>query len=190
MLSFQRQDKADAGGKQRALAGVRLRLARALSAFIEVGGVHVAASGGVKNDHAYPSGDTKAGFGNIPFPRDEYTAEQITLYVNLDLVQIRGYGLGNVAERLLILPSLYKVHALIGEGMRLRTACNLHILHEEIQTEMPKGRPLPALEDLERDLKSVIAECKDLMTVTCMKFEGELKRGKAEDPTGTDGVDE
>ena len=38
------------------LAGGRLRVARALSAFIEADGVRVAASGGVKNDHVNPSG--------------------------------------------------------------------------------------------------------------------------------------
>ncbi len=63
------------------LAGGRLRIARALSAFIEAEGVNVAASGGVKNDHVNPQGVTKDGFGNVPFARDEYTAEKITLFV-------------------------------------------------------------------------------------------------------------
>src|SRR5665213_3560579 len=40
------------------LAGGRLRLKRSLSAFVEADGVRVAASGGVKNDHVNPSGDT------------------------------------------------------------------------------------------------------------------------------------
>ena len=75
------------------LAGGRLRVARALSAFIEASGASVAASGGVKNDHVNPSGDTKSGFGNVPFSRDEYVAERIDCYINLDLAQIRGYGL-------------------------------------------------------------------------------------------------
>lgn len=57
------------------LAGGRLRVARALSAFIEASGVRIAASGGVKNDHVNPSGVTKDGFGNVPFARDEFTAE-------------------------------------------------------------------------------------------------------------------
>jgi CRISPR-associated protein Csb1 len=76
------------------LAGGRLRVPRALSAFIEAEGVKGAASGGVKNDHVNPSGDTKKGFGNVPFARDEFTAERIVLYAKLDLSQIRGYGLG------------------------------------------------------------------------------------------------
>ena len=172
-----------------ALAGGRLRVARALSAFIEADDVRVAASGGVKNDHVYPSGDTKAGFGNVPFARDEYTADRITLFVNLDLAQIRGYGLGDAAERLLILLSLYKLRALTGEGMRLRTACDLRVQDDEIRAVMPRGWILPPIEELERDLKSAIAVCRDRMTVTSMTFEDELRKGKSEDQTGTDDGD-
>ncbi len=163
------------------LAGGRLRVARVLSAFIEADNVQVAASGGVKNDHVNPSGDTKAGFGNVPFARDEYTAESITLYVNLDLSQIRGYGLGAKVERLLILLSLYKLRALTGEGMRLRTACDLKVVDEDIQATMPEGWALPGLKDLASEVQSAIAECEDRMQVTCVTFEDELKKGKAQD---------
>ena len=48
------------------LAGGRFRMARALSSFIEATGINLAASGGVKNDHVDPQGNTKAGFGNVP----------------------------------------------------------------------------------------------------------------------------
>ena len=164
-----------------ALAGGRLRVARALSSFIEADGVQVAASGGVKNDHVNPSGVTKSGFGNVPFARDEYTAERITLYVNLDLAQIRGYGLGDEAERLLTLLSLYKLRALTREGMRLRTACDLRVESDELQATMPQGWDLPPIEALEEDLQSAIAECKDRMDVTKVKFEDELKKGKDQD---------
>ena len=90
------------------MAGGRLRVARSLSAFIEASEAQVAASGGVKNDTVNPSGDTARGFGNVPFHREEYTAQTITAYFNLDLGQIRGYGLGSESERLLILLALYK----------------------------------------------------------------------------------
>ncbi|HQU17350.1 MAG TPA: type I-U CRISPR-associated RAMP protein Csb1/Cas7u, partial [Gammaproteobacteria bacterium] len=53
------------------LAGGRLRLPRALSAFIEARDSKVASSGGVKNDSVNLSGDTSKGFGNVPFARDE-----------------------------------------------------------------------------------------------------------------------
>lgn len=172
------------------LAGGRLRVARALTAFIEADGVHVAASGGVKNDHVNPSGDTKTGFGNVPFPRDEYTAKQITLYVNLDLAQIRGYGLGGSAERMLILLSLYKLRTLTSEGMRLRTACDLRVESNELQAAMPQGWVLPPMEALERGLQSAIADCKAQMVVTSVTFEDELKKGKDQDQTRPDSSDE
>ena len=169
------------------LAGGRLRVARALSAFIEADDVRVAASGGVKNDHvnpSWPEAERRKGFGNVPFARDEYTAERITLYVNLDLAQIRGYGLGDAVERLLVLLSLYKLRALTSDGMRLRTACDLHVENEEIRATMPVGWALPKVGDLERDAKSAITKCKDQMVVTCVTFEDDLKKGKDTDDTG------
>ena len=165
------------------LAGGRLRVARALSAFIEADNVQVAPSGGVKNDHVNPSGVTKDGFGNVPFARDEYTAESITLYVNLDLAQIRGYGLEDAVERLLILLSLYKLRVLTNGGMRLRTACDLCVKQDTIEATMPQGWPLPALDDLKEDMKTAISECKDQMVVKKVTFEDKFKKGKDEEKT-------
>ncbi len=169
------------------LAGGRLRIARAISAFIEADGVRVAASGGVKNDHVNPQGDTKAGFGNVPFARDEFTAESITLFVNLDLGQIRGYGLGEPPERLLILIALYKVRALLDGSLRLRTACDLEVDHNRagslIRARQPEGFELPALVILEPAVKETIGQCKDQMVVTEVSFEDDLKKGKDEPKT-------
>ena len=167
-----------------ALAGGRLRVARALSAFIEADDVQVAPSGGVKNDHVNPSGDTRAGFGNVPFARDEYTGT-ITLYVILDLAQIRGYGLDDPAESLLILLSLYKLRALTDEGMRLRTACDLRTGSKDVVAEEPAGWSLPELDILQKEVKSIAAECSNQMVVTCMKFEDELKKGKVQGETAS-----
>jgi len=161
------------------LAGGRLRVSRALSAFIEADDVQVAPSGGVKNDHVNPSGDTKQGFGNVPFARDEYTAKSITLYTNLDLVQIRAYGLGNDVEQLLILLALYKLRALIQGGMRLRTACDLYTISKEYKATQPEGWILPEFNDLKKDVNAAIANCKDKMTVEEVEFNDELKKGKA-----------
>ena len=170
------------------LAGGRLRVARALSAFVEADNVQVAPSGGVKNDHVNPSGVTKDGFGNVPFARDEYTAESITLYVNLDLAQIRGYGLGDAMEQLLILLSLYKLRALTDEGMRLRTACDLHVEETTIEARRPRGWRLPELDDLKKGLKSAISDCKEKMAVTVVTFEDELKKGKDSDDSASGGA--
>jgi CRISPR-associated protein Csb1 len=162
------------------LAGGRLKVARALSAFIEADGVRIAASGGVKNDHVNPSGETKSGFGNVPFARDEFTAERITLYANLDLTQIRGYRLGAEAENLLILLALFKLRALIDGNLRLRTACDLRATNKSILAIAPEGFNLPALADLTEALGPIIAACKKLMTVTKVAFNDELKKGTEE----------
>ncbi|MEJ5357903.1 MAG: type I-U CRISPR-associated RAMP protein Csb1/Cas7u [Desulfobacterales bacterium] len=160
------------------LAGGRLRVARALSAFIEAEGVRIAASGGVKNDHVNPEGDTSAGFGNVPFARDEYTAERITLFVNLDLAQIRGYGLGKEAERLLTLLSLFKLRRLLDGNLRLRTACDLRVDADSIRAVAPAGFPLPEADAILADLKPLIQGLKDSMHVRTARFEDPLKSAK------------
>lgn len=174
------------------LAGGRLRVARALSAFIEADGVRVAASGGVKNDHVNPQGDTKSGFGNVPFARDEFTAERITLYVNLDLGQIRGYGLGDQANRLLILLALYKLRVLLDGSLRLRTACDLEVDPKTAgatRARRPEGFELPGEAALKDELGSAIKACKEQMTVTEVRFEDELKKGKEEGTENEEGQD-
>lgn len=163
------------------LAGGRLRIARALSAFIEAEGIEVAASGGVKNDHVNPQGDTKTGFGNVPFSRDEYTARSITLYVNLDLDQIRGYGLDESATRLLIVLALYKVRALLSGALRLRTACDLELAASEVTALRPEGFALPSLDELEPELKAALLANKNLLKQTTVHYEDELTKAKDEE---------
>jgi len=160
------------------LAGGRLRLARSLSAFVEADQVRVAASGGVKNDHVNPSGESKTGFGNVPFARDEFTAEHITLYVNLDLVQIRGYALGDDAERLLIILALYKLRALVDGSLRLRTACDLKVIDRSVKATLPEGYELPTLEEMTSSLKTAIMNCKGRMVPKTVNFNDELKKAK------------
>jgi CRISPR-associated protein Csb1 len=133
----------------------RLRLARAISAFIEADGVKVAASGGVKNDRVQPSKDeaggrtASEGFANLPFPRDEYTAKKITLYASVDLAQLRGYGLDDDATKMLILLALYKLRAFVDSPMRLRTACTFELENAgDIESKNVKGFKLPSKEDL------------------------------------------
>lgn len=152
------------------LAGGRLRVARAMSAFIEADGVRVAASGGVKNDHVNPSGDTSVGFGNVPFARDEFTADTITLYANIDLAQIRGYGLGDAAERLLTLLALYKLRRLLEGNLRLRTACDLVPAAEVVMAHRPQNFELPSASALEADLSESIRACASRMDMTDVVF--------------------
>ena len=136
------------------LAGGRLRLPRSLSAFVEAENAKVAASGGVKNDSVNPSGDTGKGFGNVPFARDEWVAEKITAYFNVDLRQIRAFGLGDDVKRLLITLALFKIRKFLVEGLRLRTACDLDV--NGVAVTRPERFDLPTLEDLESELPVLI----------------------------------
>ncbi len=138
------------------LAGGRLRLPRALSSFIEAEAVKEAQSGGVKNDHVNPSGDTGKGFGNVPFARSEFTSPRIVAYFNLDLAQIRAFGLGDAVSQLLIALALFKIQALLHSGLRLRTACDLEVKDSGIIIKRPTGFVLPTLAELEAALPSLI----------------------------------
>jgi len=139
---------------KKALAGGRLRLPRVVSGFIEASDVRVAASGGVKNDQVNPSGDTGKGFGNVPFARDEYVSPDITAYFNVDLAQIRGFGLGAEVERLLIALAMYKIRRFLRTGLRLRTACDLDLVGVEVTR--PEGFELPSEDDLVSELPRLI----------------------------------
>ncbi len=144
---------------KRDLSGGRYRLPRALSAFIEACGVQRAESGGVKNDPVNPSGNTNQGFGNVPFHRTEYTAERIIAYFNLDLAQIRAYGLGESAERFLITLALWKVRRFLAVGLRLRTACDLDVVGD-LEVTRPKDTfAIPSETELATDLPALIQAC-------------------------------
>lgn len=164
------------------LAGGRFRMARALSSFIEATGINLAASGGVKNDHVDPQGNTKAGFGNVPFTRDEYTAERITAFFSLDLKQIRTYGLDRDVQKLLVTLALFKIRALLEGDLRLRTACDLQV--NAIRVTRPEGFQLPALADLRAALPSLVKACADKDSfagdngVTCVVYEEDPKKKK------------
>lgn len=136
------------------VAGGRMRLPRALTAFIEASQVNTVSSGGVKNDALNPSGDTGKGFGNVPFHREEFTGN-ITAYFVLDLALIRGFGLGENVEKLLIAISLFKIHRFLNEGLRLRTACDLEVVGE-LTTKKPVGYTVPTLAEIENALPDLI----------------------------------
>lgn len=136
------------------LAGGRLRLPRALSGFIEAANIRIASSGGVKNDAVNPSGDTKKGFGNVPFNRDEYVSPEIRAFFNIDLAQLRGYGFDPAVFDLLVVIALYKIRRFLATGLRLRTACDLDCIGGEVVR--PSGYVLPQLDELAAALPDMI----------------------------------
>ncbi len=137
--------------------GGRLRITRILSGFIEACGVQVAESGGVKNNIVQP--DLKDGEGNVPFPRTEFTAREIKAFFNLDLALLRGYGLGENAERLLVALSLFKIWRFLSTGLRLRTACDLEVDGVPVVTR-PDDFSLPEEAGLLAECKEMITKCK------------------------------
>jgi CRISPR-associated protein Csb1 len=144
------------------LAGGRLRLPRALSSFIEADEVKEAQSGGVKNDHVKPGKgeegkSSKEGFGNVPFARSEFTSANIVAYFNLDLAQIRAFGLGQSVVDLLIVLALFKIQALLASGLRLRTACDLGVKDGGILIKRPVDFVPPTLPELKTALPGLIA---------------------------------
>lgn len=174
------------------LAGGRLRLARALSGFVEASGVRVAESGGVKNDRVDPSGDTKQGFGNVPFPRTEFTAERITAYFNLDLSQLRGYGLPESATRLLIALALFKVRRFLSTGLRLRSACDLEVVGD-VRVTRPAGFTLPSEQEALAECARLIQSCAKeglFAGVTEVKWEPVKKRSAEKKEGRPDDEDE
>ncbi|MFM9888610.1 MAG: type I-U CRISPR-associated RAMP protein Csb1/Cas7u [Burkholderiales bacterium] len=143
------------------LAGGRLRLPRVLSSFIEAADVREAQSGGVKNDRVNPGkggeGQTSSeGFGNVPFARSEFTSPGITAYFNLDLAQIRAFGMSEAVTKLLVAFSLFKIQALLHSGLRLRTACDLEVKESGVIVKRPEGFKVPPLADLETELPILI----------------------------------
>jgi CRISPR-associated protein Csb1 len=164
---------------KRDLAGGRLRLSRALSGFIEASNVRVAESGGVKNDRVDPRGDTKRGFGNVPFHRTEFVAEKITAFFNLDLALLRGYGLGDEATQLLIVLALFKVRRFLSTGLRLRTACDLTVAGDGgLAVMQPEGLTVPPEDELLAECQRLIKACqakKLFAGVTTVNWEADKK---------------
>lgn len=114
----------------------------------------------MKNDHVNPKGEAKDGFGNVPFQRDEFTARRIVAYFNLDLEEIRGFGLGPDVDTLLVLLALYKIRKLLDGRLRLRTACDLEVAGDGVVTaRRPLGFRLPELKALRAALPGAVAAC-------------------------------
>lgn len=161
------------------IAGGRFKLARALSGFIEAYNVEVVSSGGVKNDRVNPQADAKKGGGNIPYHREEYTAEKITAYFSLDLAQIRGYRLGIELENLLIAIALYKIQRFLDRGLRLRTACDLEAT--TITVKRPDGFELPSYVELSKALPDLVKAASPAFAnppVTVVQYQAEESEKK------------
>ena len=165
--------------------GGTVRLPRCISAFVEAKNVLVVASGGVKFDRVQPEtggesgyGKAKDGYGNVPFHRDEYTAQEITAYFNIDLALLRGLGLEAAAQDMLIALALFKVRRFLHSGLRLRTACDLEVAGDVV-VKRPKAWAVPGLDALEKALPKLIEKAGPGLAdpvVTVTQFTGSKKK--------------
>lgn len=141
------------------------RIVRALSAQIEAIDVRPAHSGGVKRDHVRhgisDTGGSTEGYGSIPYHRTEWAARTIRASFNLDLAQIRSYGLGDDATNLLVAIARWEVAALLDQPLRLRTACDLERVAAEVVDR--NGRPLESPGLLGDEIRAGIASCHELL---------------------------
>jgi CRISPR-associated protein Csb1 len=138
--------------------GGRLRITRALSAFIEAKGIRIAESGGVKHNIVQP--DLKGGEGNVPYHRTEFTAEKVLAYFNLDIALLRSYGLPEVAYQLLLSLSLFKIQRFLSTGLRLRTACDLEPFGDFVIKRPKDDFTIPSEESLLSECTALIAQCR------------------------------
>lgn len=167
----------------------RIKMPRAISAFIEAKGIQEAVSGGTKNNPIDPTGKLRAKdydkdvYGNVPYQRVEYTAERITAYFNLDLGLLKSYDLGKDAWELLVALALYKVRNFLTDGTRLRTACDLKTTGAISVTE-PSDFAVPNDEVLFQYLQKKIVACKPMFAdppVTEFETPVVLKKGKEQE---------
>lgn len=167
----------------------RIRIQRAVSAFIEADNARIAEYGGVKKDHVTTSvtpadesdgdgessGDASTGMGSIPYHRADYTAEAITAYFSVDTAQICAYNLGDQERQLLETLALWKIRRFVESPYRPRTACDLRVDQDSVKVS-PDLSALPSTGELESRLKTLISGCRSSMGgdngITTVKYTG------------------
>jgi len=140
-----------------------VRLPRALGAFIESEEVQVAPGGGAKFDRNQPAKTAtqtaKEGYGNVIYLRDRYAPKRTIAYFNLDIRQIRSYGIPDLAKDFLIRFALYKSGAALMNGCQRRRECEFEV--EKIEV---KGRNIS--DDFGKSLVEALKNPDQLATET------------------------
>jgi CRISPR-associated protein Csb1 len=146
-------------------------------------------SGGAKINPIDPTGKLRAKeydkdvYGNVPFQRVEFVADQIKAYFNIDIGLIRSYALGEEASELLIALAFYKIGSFLDGGTRLRTACDLKKKTGVTVTD-PADFTIPSREELLACLGDKIKSCKAMFAdppVTLIQTPVVLKKSKEQD---------
>ncbi len=170
----------------------RVKVPRSVSAFIEARNIKEVVSGGVKNNSIDPTGTLRAkGFekdvyGNVPYQRVEYTADEIIAYFNVDVGLLRSYALGENAFRLMVALILFKIRKFLDSGARLRTACDLKRI-DALKVTEPEGFSVLPTDTLLETVKKQIAACKpmfadppvtEIATETVVKKKGDTEQAE------------
>ncbi|MGH8870668.1 MAG: type I-G CRISPR-associated RAMP protein Csb1/Cas7g [Acidimicrobiia bacterium] len=137
------------------------KVARALTGFVEAFDVEPAHSGGVKRDHVRHSisegtGGTAEGYGSVPFHRTEWTAGRIVARFGIDRAQITSYGLDAARTELLEKIALWEIRSLLEGGLRLRTACDLFPVTDELVDQ--STATVPSVAELDEQIRGLIGE--------------------------------
>lgn len=137
------------------------KVARAITGFVEAIDVRRADSGGVKRDAVRhrmgEDGGSAEGYGTIPHHRTDWTAARIVASFNIDLDQVRSYGLGDAATELLLAVARWELRTLLDRGLRLRTACDLAPVGASVVDR--DGEELPPADALVDRVRSLVPEC-------------------------------
>lgn len=156
------------------------KITRALTSFIEAEDVQRADYGGVKKDHVTHSNTDERGsdegYGSIPYHRTMWTARTITASFVIDLDQIRSYGLDEKATRLIEVLALYEVRALLEQGLRLRTMCDLTPVDGTAIPNLPSSAELTA--EIAKLTKELSADLSNGNALTVTWTEGTKAAGK------------
>lgn len=139
------------------------KFTRLLTGFIEAADVRRVESGGVKRDHVNHTqeasgSDSTEGYGSVPFARTEWTARTITASFNLDLAQLRSYGLPDAAEGLLEAIAHLEIATLLAEPLRLRTNCDLELQDDTLVSR--GGEPLESVDALSQRVRELASACR------------------------------
>lgn len=98
----------------------RLRLARLVAGYIEAANPLTANYGGVKRGEVSAS-------ENIPFPKQEFTSDDICASFIIHLSTLQGYSLKPEQDRFLVLWALYKIDRFLRQCLRLRSVCEFQV---------------------------------------------------------------
>lgn len=135
---------------------------RIVTGFIEASDVKPVESGGVKRDRVSHTqresgGGSDDGYGSIPFDRTEWTARDVVASFNIDLAQLRSYGLEPPQERLLEAIAKLEISTFLSQPIRLRTNCDFLVSDADFRSR--DGVSLESVEVLTDRVSNLVGEC-------------------------------